>query len=61
MKLSNFQVLNEDHLLIIGNDNRNYSLSDFGSDGKCNSVSFDWIDESVEITDMTILPIKGFK
>ena len=45
----------------MGNDNSNYSLSDFGSDGKCNGVSFDWKDESVEITDMTILPIKGFK
>jgi len=60
-KTAPWKVLNEDHLLIIGNDNSNHSLSDFGSDGKCNAVSFDWIDESVEITDMTILPIKGFK
>ena len=56
------QILDDDHLLIIGNDNNNYSLADFGSDGTCNSaISFDWMTESVEITDMTILPIKGFK
>jgi len=60
-KTAPWKILNEDHLLINGNDNQNYSLSDFGSEGKCNSVSFDWIDESIEITDMTILPIKGFK